>query len=110
MVQQLLGYLDRLSGNVEYDPQLTTDIAAAYERVAQLQGDPYSVNMGMTREALDTYDKALALRSALSEQDPEAVEPLYYEVRCRTQRASSRATGTAPSPSGTSRPGSPCSA
>jgi len=58
-------YLDRLSADSAYDPTLQRELAAAYDKVGDIQGLPDRTNLGDTRGALRNHRSALALREAL---------------------------------------------
>ncbi len=49
-------------------------MAAAYERVGDVQGGDFSANLGDTAGALRSYRKALELREALLAADPASAE------------------------------------
>ncbi len=70
LVQDALEYLDNLSKESGNDAGLQREIAAAYEKVGDVQGNPTSGNLGDLASALDSYQKALALRQKLAAADP----------------------------------------
>jgi non-specific serine/threonine protein kinase/serine/threonine-protein kinase len=65
MVKDALEYLDNLSAESSGDPTLQAELAAAYEKVGNVQGNPYGANLGNQAGALASYRKALAIREAL---------------------------------------------
>jgi tetratricopeptide (TPR) repeat protein len=65
LVRSALGYLDQLAKQDNQDPQLQEDLAAAYERVGDIQGRPGSTNLGQTAQSLESYRKSEAIREAL---------------------------------------------
>ena len=57
-------YLDSLSQESVNDPALQRELAAAYERLGDIQGQPREANEGDYDGALESYQRALALREA----------------------------------------------
>ncbi|HUG90807.1 MAG TPA: serine/threonine-protein kinase [Planctomycetaceae bacterium] len=74
LASQISTYLDRLSLQAGDDRGLASDIAAAYERVAAVQGNPNHFNLGRTSDALATYRKALALRERIVRASPDDLD------------------------------------
>jgi tetratricopeptide (TPR) repeat protein len=70
VVKRTLEYLDGLASEARGDRSLQEEIAAAYQRVGAVQGDPQFPNLGDTRGALASSQKCLAIREALSRADP----------------------------------------
>jgi serine/threonine protein kinase len=66
LVTKALQYLDSLSQEARGDPSLQRELVSAYEKVGDLQGDPFSANLGDTGGALASYQKALAIRESLA--------------------------------------------
>ena len=64
MVNDALEYLDNLSAEGSGDDSLQLELAAAYEKVGDVQGNPYGANLGNQDGALESYRKALAIREA----------------------------------------------
>lgn len=65
LVKSALGYLDQLARQDTQDPKLQEDLAAAYERVGDIQGRPGATNLGHTSEALDSYRKSESIREQI---------------------------------------------
>lgn len=61
MVTRALEYLDRLAAESGQDQELALELAAGYERVGRVQGDPNLANLGDSTAALASMDKARAL-------------------------------------------------
>jgi len=61
IVETGLQYLDRLAKNSRGDTELRNELAAAYQRIGDVQGDVLNSNLGNTAAALDSYRKALSL-------------------------------------------------
>jgi non-specific serine/threonine protein kinase/serine/threonine-protein kinase len=74
LVKRALEYLDGLSQETRNDADLQSELATAYEKVGDLQGQTLNLNIGDTAGALRSYGKALQLREALAEADPAASE------------------------------------
>lgn len=70
IVHRALDYLASLSAESQDDRSLQREMAEAYERVAELQGNPLTPNLGDTQGALSSYRKALVIRESLSRTDP----------------------------------------
>jgi tetratricopeptide (TPR) repeat protein len=61
MVDTALLHLDKLSRESGDDPGLQVELAAAYERVGRILGNPAEVNLGDTKQAIDATRRAVAL-------------------------------------------------
>ena len=70
LVSTALQYLNSLAGEAISDRSLQHDLAAAYARVADIQGKAYSANRGNPTAAVDSYAKAIALLEPLVSVDP----------------------------------------
>ncbi len=81
LAQRVIEALKPLSGNPSGDPELDPLLAYAHVRLAQLQGDPYQVNIGDTNAALKSLDLAAKLNRGDS---PKAIL-----VRARMESARS---------------------
>jgi non-specific serine/threonine protein kinase/serine/threonine-protein kinase len=69
IIQRAQEYLDSLAQESNSDPALLRELAAAYGRLASVQGDPRDVNLGDTRKAVENDRKSVALlESAVSLQ------------------------------------------
>jgi tetratricopeptide (TPR) repeat protein len=67
LVDRALKYLDSLSREAADRPDLQRELATAYERVGDVQGNPRFANLGDTAGAIASYRKALRLRLALAD-------------------------------------------
>ena len=65
VMQRALEYLDSLVGESADDPTLSAELARAYQKVADVQGDAREANLGNVAGALASYRKALALQERL---------------------------------------------
>ena len=66
VVRRALEYLDSLSSESANDASLERELAAAYEKVGDVQGLPGSANLGDTAGALTSHYRALQFRQALA--------------------------------------------
>lgn len=62
LVRRALEYLDSLAGESADDPELQSELASAYEKVGDLQGNPTNPNLVELDAAISSYEKARALR------------------------------------------------
>jgi non-specific serine/threonine protein kinase/serine/threonine-protein kinase len=69
LVSHALTYLDQLQAEAPSDPTLLLELAAAYEQIGEIQGDPHRTNLGDLEGALSSYGEALALREAVWQRD-----------------------------------------
>jgi tetratricopeptide (TPR) repeat protein len=70
VIKKALQYLDSLAQEASGDRSLQRELAAAYDKVGDVQGQIYQANVGATREARGSYQKAVALRESLAAADP----------------------------------------
>jgi tetratricopeptide (TPR) repeat protein/tRNA A-37 threonylcarbamoyl transferase component Bud32 len=66
LVDRALQYLDSLAQESSGDPGLQRELAIAYEKVGLVQGDTSRGSLGDSTGALGSYQKALAIRRALT--------------------------------------------
>lgn len=71
ILQRAQEYLDSLAQESKSDPALLRELATAYGRLANLQGDARSINLGETSGSLQNYYKAIELRNQASSLDPQ---------------------------------------
>ncbi|MGA8153528.1 MAG: protein kinase [Terriglobales bacterium] len=69
LVSRALEYLDSLNQEAKGDPSLMRELAAAYERIGDVQGQPRQANLGDSAGAAASYRKALAIRESLAAAD-----------------------------------------
>jgi serine/threonine protein kinase/tetratricopeptide (TPR) repeat protein len=74
VVQRALEYLDSLAKEMGSDEQLQRELATAYQKVGDVQGNPLDANLGDTAGARASYQKALAIRQALVKKNPSSIE------------------------------------
>lgn len=73
LVKRALEYLDKLASEAGQDHSLQLELAAAYDKVGNIQGGLFTSNLGQRNEAGVSYRKALAIREALVAQEPKNV-------------------------------------
>ena len=74
LVNQSLKYLDSLARESADDSSLQSELAAAYEKVGDLQGMPSKPNLSDFAGAIASYEKAQLIRRKFSEKHPEDAE------------------------------------
>ena len=65
LVKEALTYLDRLSSEAADDVSLKAELADAYTKIGDVQGNLFFPNLGDRPGAHASYDKALALRQSV---------------------------------------------
>jgi non-specific serine/threonine protein kinase/serine/threonine-protein kinase len=70
LVTRALEYLDSLSQEAKGDVSLQRELAVAYLKIGDVQGQPRQANLGDRAGAEVSYRKALAIREALVAADP----------------------------------------
>lgn len=65
-VTAALKYLDSLAEETAGDRELEWELAVAYQKVGDVQGDPWAANLGNSQEAMRSYQKSLELAQQLS--------------------------------------------
>jgi non-specific serine/threonine protein kinase/serine/threonine-protein kinase len=70
LVAEALTYLDSLALEAGGDPALQRELAAGYEKMADVLGRPGTANLGDASGALATYRKVQAARERLLSADP----------------------------------------
>jgi eukaryotic-like serine/threonine-protein kinase len=86
LVGRALEYLNSLSHEAAGDRSLQSELATAYERVADVQGNPSHANLGDIPGALETYRRSLSILESLRTTDPNNVtvkrqlSSVYYDV------------------------------
>jgi len=70
LVDRATQYLDKLAQEAKGDLSLQRELAAAYERVGDVQGGFRTANLGDTAGFIASYQKSLAIREAVLRADP----------------------------------------
>ena len=71
MVQRALEYLNKLAEQAHGDASLQRDLAEAYLKVGDVQGNPYIANLGDARGAEQSYNRALQISQTLTQGNPQ---------------------------------------
>jgi serine/threonine protein kinase len=74
LVKRTLGYLDKVSQESARNLLLQRELANAYQKVGDIQGNTYFSNLGDLNGAIDSYRKCLAIREELSRLQPQNTE------------------------------------
>lgn len=69
VAQTALEYLDSLARDSAGDTQLEWELAVAYQKLGDVQGDPWAPNLGHSDEAMVSYQKSLNLARQLNAGD-----------------------------------------
>lgn len=77
LVTRVLEHLDRMAKDARGDRETELDLAAAYTRLGNLQGNDYFQNLGDTPGALTSIDKAIALETPLIDRNPKDREAFH---------------------------------
>ncbi len=67
LVQDALKYLDNLQADSSGDAELTRELALAFMRIGSVQGGAYQANLGDSKGAAESYEKAIKLLEPLTE-------------------------------------------
>lgn len=74
IIDRTTSYLNTLSRDAAGNRELQRELAAAYEKVGDVQGNPALPNLGDAKGALATYGKAVELRKELRRVAPNDIE------------------------------------
>lgn len=74
VVKRALEYLDSLSTESSNDLSLQSELASAYEKVGDVQGNPAKANLGNLAGGIESYQKAQKIRLTLAEKNPVDIE------------------------------------
>jgi serine/threonine protein kinase len=82
LVRTSLEYLDTLATESSSDPGLQLELATAYEKIGDVQGNSRYSNLGHPEAAVDSYRKALAIARKLrtSPQTLEIIAGAYTRI------------------------------
>lgn len=81
LVQRALEYLSKLAQQSRGDTGLQLELAEAYLKVGDLQGNPYEPNLGDTQGATESYQKAMAISDELTRADGSDRQARRYLAR-----------------------------
>lgn len=82
LVQKALEYLNKLAQQARGDRGLERELAEAYLKVGDVQGNPYWAGVGDTKGALQSYSQALHISQSLAGAGPQDVQARLYLARC----------------------------
>ena len=88
VVSKALEYLDSLAAEAGEDRELQKELAAAYDRVGDVQGNPGAANLGDIDGAIKSYRKAEAIRKSLAAGAPDSL-PARVDMATSTMRIGS---------------------
>jgi tetratricopeptide (TPR) repeat protein len=88
LVENALRYLDDLARDTGRESELLTELASAYERIAEVQGMPSWPSQGRTGDALVSLQKALEFRRRAAAASTETGPQNLAEARVLTNIAS----------------------
>lgn len=82
LVLRALAYLDNLAGESRDDRTLQAELALAYQKVGDLQGNPRKPNLSDFAGAIQSYEKSKAILRDLPESDAnqKALASVYHEL------------------------------
>ncbi len=81
LVQRALEYLSKLAKQARDDASLQRDVAEAYLKIGDVQGNPYVANLGDTEGAVKSYAQALALSESLTRRNANDADARRYLAR-----------------------------
>jgi serine/threonine protein kinase len=81
LVQRALEYLRKLAEEARGDRRLQRELAEAYLKVGDVQGNTYRANLGDNEGAVRSYSEALRISTSLLEADPHDAAAKRYLVR-----------------------------
>ncbi|MBL8175286.1 MAG: protein kinase [Bryobacterales bacterium] len=82
MASTVVQYLDNLAADVGSDDGLQLELARGYYKVAQLQGQPLSSNLGQNIPSIQNYRKAAGILSELAKRRPNDAGLMTELCRC----------------------------
>lgn len=83
VVERGLEYLDKLSAEAEGDATLQSELAAAYQKIGNLQAEIFAPGLGKTSAALSSHRKALEIRERLLVLEPNNKERVLDSIQSR---------------------------
>jgi serine/threonine protein kinase len=87
LVRKGLAYLDRLAAEAGGDPALELELAAAYQKVGDVQGNPSQPNLGDVAGALAAYRKAWQILARLPARSPAGPAVRAERAHCERRIA-----------------------
>ena len=74
LVTRALEYLDSLAQEASNDLSLQRELATAYQKVGDVQGNPFESNIGDSLGALESYRKSITIRETVIRKGSSTVE------------------------------------
>jgi len=71
LLDRALRYQDSLAKEAKGDRSLELELATAYDKIGDVQGQPLEANLGDPAAAITSYEKALALRESVAAENPQ---------------------------------------
>lgn len=87
LLKEAQAYLDGLSTEIGDDPDLLLDLAAAHEKLGNLQGELYMRRLGQTDEAEANFAKSKDIREKLAVRLPQDAKVLAALARSQYRTA-----------------------
>ncbi len=85
LVLHALTYLDTLSREAEGDRRLQRELAMAYMKIGDVQGRPMFPNLGLTADAMKSYERSVGLLRAVLAAQPDS-DRVAHELLMVSQR------------------------
>lgn len=76
LVKDAVEYLNNLSEDASDNPALAQELALAYLKIGNAQGEIYRANLGDSEGAMQSYLKSVEILDDLARENPESVEYL----------------------------------
>ncbi|KAA6459136.1 hypothetical protein DYQ86_17890 [Acidobacteria bacterium AB60] len=89
LLDRAVQYLDRISADAQGDPDLQRELASAYQRLATVQGDSTTSNLGQVSASKISYRKATALFEAVARANPASAADQLSVAQIYRQQAMS---------------------
>jgi eukaryotic-like serine/threonine-protein kinase len=86
IVQRAVQYLDSLAREASGDAGLQRELARAFIRVGDVQGNPSKSNVGDPTGAMASYERAIALAEAVRAANPDDIDALRTLASAHRQR------------------------
>ncbi|MFN7937587.1 MAG: serine/threonine-protein kinase [Bryobacteraceae bacterium] len=83
MASTVLQYLDNLAADAGSDDSLQLELAQGYYKVAQLQGQPLSSNLGQNIPSIQNYRKAASILANLAKRNPRDASLIIELCKCQ---------------------------
>jgi tetratricopeptide (TPR) repeat protein len=74
LVQDAVKYLDSLNAEEIDDNSLKQELATAYRKIGDVQGRPYTANLGKSEDALASYQKSVDILEKATAKSPQEFE------------------------------------